>query len=260
MVTASFSIHNLEFFLLILTRVSTMISVAPFFNTKGIPNRTKIGLAFFLSILVALNMDYYDLEYASIIDYTLMVAKEAVTGLMLGVSGSIAMQTVAFAGHFIDIEIGFSMVQLFDPLTNEESSAFGTLYSYMIMLIMIASDMHYFIIDSLMDSFKLIDLGKSVFNPESIYTNVIQWATEYFMIGFRIILPCFAASLILNVVLGILARSAPQMNMFVIGMQLKVFVGFAILIVTISCITFMVDFVFTGMKDMIKDVLEMLTP
>ncbi|MCR4716848.1 MAG: flagellar biosynthetic protein FliR, partial [Lachnospiraceae bacterium] len=177
MVTASFSIHNLEFFLLILTRISTMISVAPFFNTKGVPGRTKIGLAFFLSILVATQMDYYDLAYQSTIGYTIMVAKEALTGLLIGVSGAIAMQTVAFAGHFIDIEIGFSMVQLFDPLTDQESSAFGSLYSYLIMLIMLASNMHYFIINSLIDSFDLIGLGQTVFRPDSIYDSIIEWAT-----------------------------------------------------------------------------------
>ncbi|MCR4716933.1 MAG: flagellar biosynthetic protein FliR, partial [Lachnospiraceae bacterium] len=110
------------------------------------------------------------------------------------------------------------------------------------------------------DSFDLIGLGQTVFRPDSIYDSIIEWATQYFLIGFRMILPCFAASLILNIVLGILAKSAPQMNMFVVGMQLKVFMGLAILVITIACITFMVDFVYIGMKDMIEDSIKMLSP
>ena len=252
MVTASFSIHNLEFYLLILTRVSTMIYAAPFFNIKGVPGKLKIGLAFFLSIIVVSMYPYHDLEYNTVLGYAMMVMLEAVIGLTLGLAANIAMVILAFAGHLIDVDIGFSMVQLFDPLTNQSSSAFGSFYSYLVMLVMILSNMHYYIITALIKSFDLIPLGTIGYNEEYLYESIIHFAMQYFIIGFEIILPVFASALLLNIVLGVLAKTAPQMNMFVVGMQLKIIVGLAVLLVIVVCIPNITESLYVTMQDMVE--------
>jgi flagellar biosynthetic protein FliR len=260
MVTASFSIHNLEFFLLILARVASLIYAAPFFNTNGIPSKVKVGLSFFLSLIVAMNVDYYDLEYNTVFGYSVMVMKEVLVGLAIGFSANFAMYTLSFAGHIIDVDLGFSMVQLFDPLTNQNSSAFGSFYTYMVMLVMMVSNMHYFVLDALMDSFDLIPLDGAGLHMDSVYDSIIVFATQYFVIGFRIILPVFAATLLLNIVLGILAKAAPQMNMFVVGMQLKVLMGLGVLIVIVVFIPTITEFVYEGMQDMVSRAMQVLTP
>ena len=260
MVTASFSIHNLEFFLLILTRVSTMIYAAPFFNIKGVPGKLKIGLAFFLSIIVGTMYPYYDLEYNSVVGYAMMVIFEAVIGLALGLSANIAMVILSFAGHLIDVDIGFSMVQLFDPLTNQSSSAFGSFYSYLVMLVMILSNMHYYLITAVINSFDFIPLGKIGYNEELLYQSIVHFAVRYFVVGFEIILPVFASALLLNIVLGVLAKTAPQMNMFVVGMQLKVIVGLAILLVIVVCIPNITEAIYVTMQDMTERMLKVMTP
>ena len=84
----------------------------------------------------------------------------------------------------------------------------------------IASDMHYFLIDAVVDSYKVIPIGEGIVSP-NLYKIFVQYVIDFFVIGFRIILPVFACILVINVILGILARIAPQMNMFVFGMQLK---------------------------------------
>lgn len=260
MVTASFSIHNLEFLLLILARVTALVSAAPFFNTSGVPARIKVGISLGISFLLAFQIDYYDLNYATEIGFALMVAREVLVGLVLGLSANIAMYTLAFAGHIIDMDIGFSMVQLFDPLTNQESSAFGSFYTYLVMLVMLVSNMHYFVIHALMDSFDLIPLGGAVFHTEGLYEAIVAFAVEYFTIGFRIVLPVFGASLLLNIVLGVLAKAAPQMNMFVVGMQLKVFMGLAVLVVTVVCIPLITGMVYEGMQDMVDAAMKVMIP
>lgn len=260
MITASFSIHNFEFFLLILARVSALMVSAPFFSMNGVPRQIRVGFSIFLSIIVALNMDYYDLEYSTVIGYAVLVAKEVLTGLFIGLSANIAMLSLAFAGHIIDIDLGFSMMQLFDPLTNQDSSAFGSFYTYLVMLVMMLSNMHYFLITATIDSFTLVPLGMGTLHGDYLYDSIVIFATEYFAIGFRIILPVFAAMLLLNIILGVLAKSAPQMNMFVVGMQLKVIFGLGVLLVTVSCIPLITDFVYGGMQEMINQVLKVITP
>lgn len=260
MVTASFSIHNVEFFLLILARVSALMVSAPFFSMRGVPRQVRVGFSIFLSIIIALNMDYYDIEYSTIIGYAVLIAKEIFVGLFIGLAANIAMLSLAFAGHIIDIDLGFSMMQLFDPLTNQDSSAFGSFYTYLVMLVMLLSNMHYYLITATMDTFSLIPLGMEALHGDYLYDSILMFATEYFAIGFRIILPVFAAMLLLNIILGILAKSAPQMNMFVVGMQLKVVFGLGVLLVTIVCIPLITDFVYTGMQDMINQVIKVMTP
>lgn len=127
------------------------------------------------------------------------------------------------------------------------------------MLIFLASDMHYFVIDALYDSYELIPIGGAKIQP-SLYQIFIKYITDYFVIGFRIILPVFSCILVINVVLGILAKIAPQMNMFVIGMQLKIYVGLALLYFLMSLFPGVVDFIFEEMQLLTKYFMESMSP
>jgi flagellar biosynthetic protein FliR len=102
--------------------------------------------------------------------------------------------------------------------------------------------MHFFLIQGLVESFNHIPLGNVVVHP-AMYHTMVQFFTDYFIIAFKISSPVFVAILIVNVVLGILARTAPQMNMFVIGMPLKVYVGLMILVLTVFLIPAIADFI-----------------
>lgn len=115
----------------------------------------------------------------------------------------------------------------------------------------LASDMHYFVIDALFDSYELIPIGGARFEP-TLYQIFVKYITDYFVIGFRIILPIFSCILVVNVVLGILAKIAPQMNMFVIGMQIKVFAGLFLLFILMSLFPGVVDFLFEEMRLLTK--------
>ena len=147
----------------------------------------------------------------------------------------------------IDMEIGFAMAMEMDPTTQVQTTITSTFFSAIFLLMFLASDMHYFVIDALVDSYDLIPIGGAVLQP-SLYQIFLKFITDYFIIGFRIILPVFACILIVNVVLGILAKVAPQMNMFVIGMQIKVFAGLALLTIVMSLFPGVVDFLFEEMQ------------
>ena len=147
----------------------------------------------------------------------------------------------------VDMEIGFAMAMEMDPTTNIQTTITSTFFMAIFMLMFLALDMHYFVIDALFDSYQLIPIGGAKISP-SLYQIFVKFITDYFIIGFRIILPIFSCILILNVVLGILAKVAPQMNMFVIGMQAKVFAGLFLLFVLMSLFPGIVDFLFEEMQ------------
>ncbi len=251
MINYSFNLANLEYFLLILIRISMFIYIAPFYGMRGVPNQVKIGLSFFVSILVYQATPLHAIiEYQSVWGYAVVVIKEALTGLLIGFSTSICTSIIGFAGRIIDMETGLSMSNLVDPTTKEMSSITGVFYQYVIMLMLIISGMYQYILKALIETFTLIPVNGAVFQSEQLLTAVLLFMKDYILIGFRICLPVFAIMLLLNAVLGILAKVSPQMNMFAVGMQLKVLVGLCVLFFTTGMIPGISDFIFTEMKKM----------
>lgn len=252
-----FSIENLEYFLLIAMRISTFMVSAPFFSVSLVPRRVKAGLSFILAFIIFNTLKYEPLHYVGTIGYAALVLKEALAGLILGFAANICMMILSFAGHFVDTEMGFSMVQNMDPTSNSQVTVTGNLFTYTVTLIMLVTDLHLMVLTAVLDSFEIIPLGEVRVSP-TMYTMMVKYLTDYFLIAFRIVLPVFMCILITNIILAILAKIAPQMNMFVIGLQLKVMVGLAALILIIGLMPAITDFIFNEMKDMIRYVTKIL--
>lgn len=247
----SFTIQYLEYILLVFIRVTAIIVVAPFFGSTDYPRRIKAGFAFFLTLIVMQKIDYTSVEYTSIFGYAVLALKETLTGILIGLGSRLCLYILNFAGHMVDMEIGFAMVQELDPTTNVQSTVTSNFYSYVFMLLFLVSDMHYFLIDALFDSYELIPMGGAKLTVD-LYSVMVSYMVDYFVIGFRIILPIFCCILVINIVLGILAKIAPQMNMFVIGMQLKVLTGLFLVFITLQLFAGAADFLFEEMHTLTK--------
>ncbi|MBQ3061955.1 MAG: flagellar biosynthetic protein FliR [Lachnospiraceae bacterium] len=246
-----FSIENLEYFLLIAMRISAFIVSAPFFSVSFVPRRVKAGLSFVMAFVIFNTLEYEPLHYVGTIGYAALIIKEALAGLILGFAANICTMILSFSGHFVDTEMGFSMVQNMDPTSNTQATVTGNLFVYTVTLIMLVSDMHLMVLTAIIDTFEIIPLGEVRISP-TMYTMMVRFLTDYFLIAFRIVLPIFMCILITNVILAILAKIAPQMNMFVVGLQLKVMVGLAVLILIVGLMPAITDFIFNEMKDMIR--------
>ena len=250
MVQYSFSLENFEIFILILVRVSCFVYIAPFYGMSNVPNQVKIGLSAMIALLVSGFADVSQVEYTGLIGYAVIVLKEGITGLLIGLAANVWNSIILFAGNIIDMDIGLSMVTEFDPTMNTQVTITGNLYNYFILLLLIATNMHHVILQAVVDSFTVIPINGQIFNWDSLAGSMTQYMTDMFVIGFRIFLPIFACMMILNCILGILAKVAPQMNMFAVGMQMKILVGFGVLFLTISLLPGIASFIFTEMKKM----------
>jgi flagellar biosynthetic protein FliR len=248
MVNYTFDLYNIEYFLLILVRISCFVFTAPFFSMRGVPNITKIGLSAVLSILMMGTMTPNEADYTSVVGYAVIVFREAITGLLLGFSASIANYIVMFAGNVMDMDIGFAMVTEFDISSNSQITITANMYYYFTLLLLLVGGMHRFLIRALADSFSLIPLGGAVFRRDVLLQSVIVYMRNLFVIGFRIMLPVFAVMLIMNVILGIMAKVAPQMNMFSVGVQLKILVAFAVMYLMVFLFPEVVDLITEQMK------------
>lgn len=232
MITYDTFLGEWELFLLIFMRIASFVYVAPFFNTANTPRRIKVGFAFFLSIIVLELYPDKTYEYFGMFEYTGLVIKEAVVGLLLGAVCNFILQIIHFSGRFIDMDIGLSMASVMDPTNRTQNGIVGSIYYYMVLLILIASGMHTYLISAIVETFRLIPVGQMTVHP-ALYNSVINFMGQYLTIGFRIALPVFASMLLMNTVLAIMSKVAPQMNMFVVGMQIKIMFGLMVLLLTI---------------------------
>lgn len=260
MIDYSFSIYDLEYFLLILIRVSCFVYVAPFFSLQNTPDNVKIGLSFFSSMLLYQSLTpAAAVEFGTVLEYAVIIIKEALTGMLLGFGATVCSSIVNFAGSMVDMGTGLSMATLMDPTTRDSSSITGVLYQYVLMLMMIATGMYAYLFGALADSFTLIPVNGAVFKGDSLANSMILFLTDYVVIGFRIVLPVFSVMLLLNAVLGILAKVAPQMNMFAVGMQIKIIVGLSVVFFTASMLPGAADFIFREMREVIVSFVEAMT-
>jgi flagellar biosynthetic protein FliR len=253
----TFSFQNFDFYLLLFVRITGFIFTAPFFSQNNVPFRVKTGLSIFMAAILIYTVPYTTPEYNTVIGFAVLIVKEALAGAIMGLFANIAYYILAFSGQIIDMEIGFSMVNEIDPTTNIQTTITANYYGYLVLLVMFITNMHHYFIRAIVDSFQLIEIGKVNLNP-NLYQVMLSFIIDYFIIGFRIVLPIFAAILIVNTLLAILAKIAPQMNMFVIGMQIKIFVGLIVLAVIMELIPSVADKIFNEMKDLLMQSIRML--
>lgn len=251
------SLEHLEYFLLILVRISGFMVAAPIFSLRNVPMRVKTLLAIAIAIVVFHVVPYEEVTYSTTIEYAIVVITEMLAGVIMGFMANVSYYILSFAGQIIDQEMGFSMVNQYDPITSTQVTVTGNFYTYAVMLMVMITNMHHYLIRAITDSFLVLPVG-SVAIDFNLYEVMKRFVIDYFVIGFRIVLPIFASMLVVNTILAILARVAPQMNMFVIGLQLKVFVGLVVLVLMFMMITGVADLIFQEMMSMMRETLPYL--
>ncbi len=256
MINYTFSLVDFEILLLVLIRISCFVFVAPFYGMGNVPARVKIGLSVVIAILVSGFADQSAITYTGVIGYAVIVLREGITGLLIGLAASICNSIILFAGNIIDMDVGLAMAQEFDPMMKTQVTITGNLYQYFLLLLMLVTNMHHYILRALIDSYQVIPVNGQVFDWSVIADSWVQFMGDMFVIAFRIVLPVFACMMILNCILGIMAKVAPQMNMFAVGIQLKVLLGMAVLFLTVMLLPGIADFIFTEMKRMVVSMIE----
>lgn len=250
----------LDVFLLIFVRALGLILMVPILGNKNVPYMAKIAMTFFLSILVVSTRSFeVSVSSVDVINFGLAVITEFVIGWLIGFSAYLVFSVLSLAGQFIDMQIGFSMVNVFDPMSQIQLTITGNLYYYLLILIALVTNAHYFFIEALIKSYDLIPLGKMALTPD-LYASLIGYMTRYFELALTIAAPIFFVMIITNVVLGILARTVPQLNMFVIGFPIKILFGLLTIFVTLSLFSNISDWLISDSKVLMREVINGMMP
>ena len=258
MIDIIFTYAELEYFLLILVRVTCFIYISPFFGMTNTPNRVKIVLGLFIAFLISRYVPHTEVIYRTLTGYTVVIIREAITGFLIGFGANLSMSIVAFAGRIIDMETGMMMASVMDPSTREQTSISGVFYNYAVMLMLLVTGMYQFLLNALLETFTLIPINGAIFRMDALIVSMLRFLQDYIMIGFRIALPIFVVITLVNAILGILAKVAPQMNMFAVGMQLKVLTGLVVIFITIGMLPLAASFILDNMKSVVTQMVRVM--
>jgi flagellar biosynthetic protein FliR len=210
-----------------LTRILGVIAAAPIFSHKSIPQRVKLGLGIMLTLIIVPTLP--PLPQFEIFSFQglLILVQQLIIGLAIGFSMRLVFAAVDLAGQLIGMSMGIGFASFFDPQTRGQSTALNQFLVILAMLIFLSLDGHLLIVTAVANSFITmpIALGGSGIDPMKI----AMWGETIFSVGLLLALPAVAALLITNMALGILTKTAPQLNMFGIGFPITLSIGFLVL-------------------------------
>lgn len=210
-----------------LTRVLGVMATAPIFSHNTIPNRIKLGIGIVFTMIIMPTLP--PLPQFEIFSFQglLILVQQLVIGLAIGFSMRLVFAAVDLAGQLIGMSMGLGFATFFDPQSQGQSTAVNQFLILLAMLIFLSLDGHLMIVTAMANSFITmpIAIGGSGINPMKI----ALWGETIFSAGLLLALPVVAALLITNMALGILTRTAPQLNLFGIGFPITLSIGFLVL-------------------------------
>lgn len=243
-------------FLLVLVRITGMFFLSPIFGRRNIPNYFKIGFCFIFSVITANSITMPDLtQYVSLTAYVILIAKELLIGLMMGFISYMLFSSIYIAGQLIDMRIGFGMVSMFDPITNVQIPITADFYVIIATVMMLITDSHHLLIQAIVDSYDILPIGEAIFGG-AVIEQTFKLFTSVFELGFRIAAPITVSILITDLSLGIISKSMPQMNVFMLGMPIKIILGLIIIFITIGAFKGIVNVIIQGTYEEIYKLLR----
>lgn len=226
----------LQKLIFIFARISSFLILFPGISYKSLPGAIKVTISVAISYLVY--MITPDIELIdSIFLFGLIIGKEILFGLATGYIMQLIFAITEVAGQFVDFQVGFSMGNTMDPSMGTMASYYGKMYYWMSMAIFFILDVHHHMINAMIKSFEYIPIGMVEINQVPLESVLILFA-RIFELGLNLAAPMIVVVLMMDIILGIISKSIPQINVLMLGMPIKTAVGF---IMTIFLLPWLIE-------------------
>ncbi len=227
------SVVAIQSFMLIMFRVLAVFMLAPVLSLRSVPSQLKIALAFFITLILwpahgaTLAQPLPWLVFAS------MVVRESFVGAVIGYSAHLFTAAAEIGGSVVDLQVGFRAANLVNPLTSLPSSIMDQVYFLLASLLFLIVDGHHALIRAVAATYEAIPLGASVSLSGDLGVRLTTAVSSALSAGVRIALPVLAVTLMLDIVLAILSRAVPQIQVFFVGLPIKLGLGMAVILITL---------------------------
>lgn len=237
-------------YLLVFARITGTLTTAPIFGSRAIPVFARVGLAILLALFVfPLSKLAPGQQPTSLLMLAWWILLELVYGLATGFVASLFFQAIQMAGQLIDMQIGFGIVNVFDPQFGQQVPLIGNFKYLMALSVFLALQGHHILIGAMVENFRVVPMGMPI-HMDAAAEFMVDAVANLFVVALRISLPVLGTVLMTDVALGILARVMPQMNVFVVGITGKLVVGIFMLFLLLP---FYVTFLEVGFESIFRD-------
>ena len=214
-------------------RTLALFAGMPVFSQRQVPTRVRIGLALFIAVAAQPSLPAMPvIPLDSLPQLLTAVAQQLLIGLAMGFAVRVVFAALEFAGELIGLQMGLNFAGFFDPSTGSQGTSSSRFLGSMVAFLFVAINGHLMLINSLVESFQAFPVGEEPFR----FLRVAQpqvWGAEIFRMGLWIALPLITMLMFVNLVLGIISRVAPQLNVFSVGFPLTVSVGLIGMVATL---------------------------
>ncbi|MGL4655907.1 MAG: fused FliR family export protein/FlhB family type III secretion system protein [Sarcina sp.] len=238
----------------ILVRISAFIMVTPIFFPPSVPKPVKAGFSIIIALFLSINVKSPPVtNFPSDLAMVLAIFNEAFSGIILGLSVGLWFYFIKMAGSLLDMQMGLGMVSMFDPNTKSQSTMLANISHWVAILIFFIVDGHHMLLRMFNKSVEIIPLGQNILSQNTMGVMIEAFA-NYFVLGLRIAIPLVLFIIIADIVMGLVSRSVPQLNVMILGMPIKIMVGLASFIISLPII---IKLIVSGF-DIIPQVIEKL--
>jgi flagellar biosynthetic protein FliR len=186
-----------------------------------------------MSILIFYLVPKINFDNITTLLLILVILKELLIGIMIGILGRFLFVGVQFGGQIIGFQMGFGVVNILDPQTNSQISIIAQFQNIVMILIFLSIGGHRLIIEAIVQCFKIVPLGTFVI-PEHSYMFLVKTFSEIFVIALKIVAPVFVTLIITHVIMGIIARLVPQINILIVGFPIQIAAGLIVIIFSMT--------------------------
>ncbi|XXM73535.1 flagellar biosynthetic protein FliR [Lysinibacillus sphaericus] len=248
----------LSVFLLVFVRVSAFFVTMPLFSYRNIPAQHRLAFSLVLSWVMYYTVESKAFEING--QYILLVMKEAMVGLLIGFVAYMIVSAIQIAGGFIDFQMGFAIANVIDPQTGAQSPLMGQYLYTFSLLLLLALNGHHLILDGIFYSYQLIPIDNAwiPFGDENLIDYIIKTFNSMFIIAFQMSIPVVATLFLVDVALGIVARTVPQLNVFVVGFPIKIAVSFIVLFIVMGVMFAVMQQLFEMMFITMRDLMKLI--
>lgn len=240
-------------FFLVFLRAAAFMMSGPLYAIKGLPPLFKVGFSLTLAAVIFPVLEFKAPLPEGAWGYGLAVISETGVGLLLGTAVTMVINSIRMAGQFIDFQIGYSMATLIDP--HGTQSTLLSQYLYLIALILfLLMDGHYTLIAGLVKSYQILPLSTAAFGG-GMANILLKIFCGAFTIALQVSVPVLAVLVVADLTLGFLARTVPQINVFITGFPVKIVVG----LLTLSFLIPFFGTILRALLNMIEQDLYVLT-
>jgi len=237
---------QLQIFLLVFIRIAAVFMTAPIISSSNVPAMVKIGLAFLVAFIIYPVLPHDIQLPREVLSYGLIAINQVMLGVILGYASYLIFTAIQLSGQIIDLQMGFGIVNVMDPMSNTQVSVIGQFEFILGVLIFLSINGHHMLFQAMVDSFRIVPL-LNVGITEATANKLADLFFNVFVIAFKIAGPATLALLLTNVTLGFIARSIPQMNVFMVGLPLNIIVGLVAVMMSLPILENLLSTLLTGM-------------